>query len=269
MYKRRGFTLIELLVVIAIIALLMAILMPVLKRAQEAGRRAACLNNLKQLTLAWIMYADANGDRLVNGAAGTPVKTPCWPDYEHPWVGRCWGDGYEEGVLLPADQQITQIKAGALWPYLKNLGLYRCPTGYRGEMLTYSIFDAMNGMCRGVAMMNKVFKNRTQIPRPQERLVFVDEGWTTPDSYAVFYNSPAWFDSPSVRHGNGNTFSFADGHAEYWKWKGQETVKIGKESDKTHLENNIPATTPDGQADLQRLQIGVWGKLGYTPTVWP
>ncbi|MHC4595210.1 MAG: type II secretion system protein [Planctomycetota bacterium] len=67
MRGREGFTLIELLVVIAIIAVLMAILMPALNRVREQGKRAACLNNLHQLTLAWIMYADDNDDNLVNG----------------------------------------------------------------------------------------------------------------------------------------------------------------------------------------------------------
>ena len=71
---RRGFTLIELLVVIAIIAILMAILMPALKRAREQGQRAACLSNLKNLTLAWIMYADDNSDRIVNGDSGHSRK---------------------------------------------------------------------------------------------------------------------------------------------------------------------------------------------------
>ncbi|HUT44674.1 MAG TPA: type II secretion system protein, partial [Sedimentisphaerales bacterium] len=69
MKKPKAFTLIELLVVIAIIAILMAILMPALNRVKEQGKRAVCLGNMKQLTLTWIMYADDNDDKLVNGEA--------------------------------------------------------------------------------------------------------------------------------------------------------------------------------------------------------
>jgi len=72
MSRRNGFTLIELLVVIAIIAILMAILMPALKRAREQGQRAVCLGNLKQLQLSWILYAD---DKLVSCEAGGTWRT--------------------------------------------------------------------------------------------------------------------------------------------------------------------------------------------------
>jgi len=70
MSKRIGFTLIELLVVIAIIALLMAVLIPAMNGAREHGKRAVCLNNLKSLVLAWLMYTDDNDGRLVRGLAG-------------------------------------------------------------------------------------------------------------------------------------------------------------------------------------------------------
>ena len=71
-----GFTLVELLVVIAIIALLMAVLLPALNKAREHGKRAVCLSNLKQLTLAWLNYASANNDKIVNGAPIGPADDP-------------------------------------------------------------------------------------------------------------------------------------------------------------------------------------------------
>jgi prepilin-type N-terminal cleavage/methylation domain-containing protein len=67
--KSKGFTLIELLVVIAIIALLLALLIPVLHSAREMGQRAVCLSNLRQLTLAWLAYADEYDSKLVSGRA--------------------------------------------------------------------------------------------------------------------------------------------------------------------------------------------------------
>jgi prepilin-type N-terminal cleavage/methylation domain-containing protein len=68
--KQKGFTLIELLVVIAIITPLMAISMPALQRAREQGKRVACLNNLEQLTIAWIMYADDNDGKICAANTG-------------------------------------------------------------------------------------------------------------------------------------------------------------------------------------------------------
>ena len=245
---RAGFTLIELLVVIAIIAILMSILIPVLNRAREQGKRAACLNNLKQLALGWIMYADNNDDKLVNGCYDAP-KEPLW-------VAQDWG-------IDNPTQQIEAIKAGALYPYCPNVKLYKCPTGERGEFRTYSIFGAMNGINHGGGN-NPVLKNRMQIPMPGDRGVFIDEGLSTPGSYTVDSVIEQWWDWPPVRHGEGNTFSFADGHSEYWKWKDPRTVDIGRRRTK----DNVLAgafTMSKGNKDLHRLVRAAWGKLGYTP----
>jgi prepilin-type N-terminal cleavage/methylation domain-containing protein/prepilin-type processing-associated H-X9-DG protein len=279
MDKRRGFTLIELLVVIAIIAILMAILMPALHRAREQGRRAVCLGNLKQLALAWIAYADDNDDKLVNGAAGWD-RGPADARHpnEKPWVGVCWAPGYASGEQLPEEDQLREIKAGALWPYCKNLKLYSCPTGYRGEMLAYAIVHSMNGnppsgtyrevggrrvpkIKDGVCLW---IKDRMQIrsPAPAYRVVFVDEGWATSYSYAVHYQQETWWDDPTVRHGDGTTFSYADGHSEYWKWKGIDTIKMGRDRDRNHPGNYTPETA-DGFQDLYRLQKATFGRLGY------
>ena len=97
---------------IAIIALLMAILMPILQRAREQGQRAVCLSNLKQLGLAWILYADDNDDRLVRSEAGGQWRN----QFGEPWVGVTWASGWIQGGQLPENDQIKGIKAGALWP---------------------------------------------------------------------------------------------------------------------------------------------------------
>ena len=135
--KKKAFTLIELLVVIAIIAILMAILMPALNRAREQGKRAMCLGNVKQLMLAWIMFADDHDQRIVNGAAGMGG-----------WVGTGWSNNYGSGEMLSKEEQIRAIHRGTLWDYVKDEGLYKCPTGVSGQYITYSIMDAMHGLDR-------------------------------------------------------------------------------------------------------------------------
>jgi len=280
--QRRGFTLIELLVVIAIIAILMAILIPTLNRAKEQAKRGACLNNLRQLQLAWIMYANENDDKLVNGEAdegndGTAVliTNPNDKHYlEQWWTGDDCASGYMQGAQLAEDMQIRAIKAGALYPYVKNEKLYKCPTGVRGEMRTYSIVDSMNGLYRtgthngnvGVRVGRTVLWVRKtaeiSVPGPASRIVFLDEGRVTPDSYATHYDTERWWDPPHVRHGDGTNVSFADGTAGYWKWKGKKTIEDGKLANPLH---QMVPTTPDEYEDLHNMQRAVWGRLGYTP----
>ncbi|MBC8470480.1 MAG: type II secretion system protein [Planctomycetes bacterium] len=265
MGKRRGFTLIELLVVIAIIAVLMAILMPALNRVKEQGKRAVCLSNLKQLTMAWIMYADDNDDVLVNGAIGYSNATTGWGKH----AGEiAWVDGLNTGW----DQQEAQeqaIKDGALWPYVKDTKMYKCPTGRKEEAMTYAIMFSMNAVnhppTQGVRGAH--IKKRTEItnPAPAYRLVFIDEGWMTPDAFAVHYDQEQWWDDPPVRHGDGTTISFADGHSDHWKWKGIDTIKRAKLVERSHQGNWTPETEA-GYRDLYMMQKGCWGKLGYTPT---
>jgi prepilin-type N-terminal cleavage/methylation domain-containing protein/prepilin-type processing-associated H-X9-DG protein len=259
MRRYRAFTLIELLVVIAVIAVLMSILMPALQRAREGGKRAACLSNLKQLTLAWSMYADEYDDRIVNGATGYTNSNQAWGDHRNE---RAWVDGLASENL---DEQIKAIRNGALYPYLKNEKIYECPTGRRGQALTYSIMFSMNAVChdevKGVKGAH--VKKRTEIkPNLAQRLVFIDEGYMTSDAYAVYYKQATWFDNPPVRHGDGVTVSFADGHVEHWKWRAGETIKYARDHENLPPVNWTPETD-DGHDDLQQIQKGCWGKLGY------
>jgi prepilin-type N-terminal cleavage/methylation domain-containing protein/prepilin-type processing-associated H-X9-DG protein len=285
--SKKAFTLIELLVVIAIIAILMAILFPALNRAREQGRRAVCLSNLKQLALAWIMYADENDDKIVNGeAAGSSngmASTPTSGIHSHEqwWVGGDCASGYMAGDQLPLETQILAIKNGALFPYTKKETLYRCPTGVRGEMRTYSIGDSMNGLRRDGTYSGNVgarvgktvlwIKNRTEIvsPGPAYRLVFLDEGRITPDSYATHYLNERWWDPPFVRHGDGTNVAFADGHSAYWKYKGRKTLETGKLAAVSGLNasnlHQMQPESPEDYEDLYQMQKAIWGRLGYTP----
>ena len=252
----RGFTLIELLVVIAIIAVLMAILMPALNRVKEQGKRAACLSNVKQMGLAWIMYADDNDSKIVNGNTNTGG---------HNKDGTCWV--YWSGRDASEEQRINGIISGLLYEYCPSLKLYKCPTGIRGEVVTYAIVDSMNGYDAITGSEGQIVKNREQIRRPGERAVFLDEGRLSPASWTVWYDLERWWDQITARHGDGTNLSFVDGHSEYWKWKDPRTLAISK-SDYNFWQGtgrNGDMSISEGNPDLHNVQRAVWGELGYTP----
>lgn len=273
MNGRKAFTLVELLVVIAIIALLMSILMPALHRAREQGKRVVCMNNLKQLTFAWILYSEDWDDRIINGDAGHDHGK------EIAWVGKAWHDDFASGALLPESEQKVAIRNGSIWAYANSLDLYRCPTGFHGELLTYSVMDSMNAYpqptdTRGRGdVANLINKRRSQIEYAPYRIVFIDEGYITPDSYAVHNSSTVaasgeWWDDPTVRHGDGTCFGMADGRVEYKKWRGTTTVKAGREALRRHA-GGIKPVTKDDWLDLLYIQKSCWWTLNYTPPYPP
>jgi prepilin-type N-terminal cleavage/methylation domain-containing protein/prepilin-type processing-associated H-X9-DG protein len=247
-HRRTGFTLIELLVVIAVIAILMAILMPALNRAKEQGKRAACLSNLKQLTMAWLMYIDQNDEKLVNGDTheytsmyGSPSLQFNLSHYnEKCWVETDWTKSMTE------QQKKDAIMAGALYPYVNTLKVYKCTTVERktadaygalsATCRTYSIMDSMN--CKGAwDNYTIMLKKRSEIKQPAFRAVMHDDGgtnmsalggFTTRSVHAIRGGNWSWWDPPPVRHGEGTNWSFADGHSDYHKWEDPRTVEFGK-----------------------------------------
>jgi prepilin-type N-terminal cleavage/methylation domain-containing protein/prepilin-type processing-associated H-X9-DG protein len=260
MRKRKAFTLIELLVVIAIIALLLALLLPALERAREQGKRIICLNNLRQMMIAWNLYADDNDDKIVNGNTSTGG---------HNKDGTCWV--YWRGRSVPKDQRIQGIKDGLLFKYCSNVKLYRCPTGIFDEVVTYAVVDSMNGYDAIPGAAGKIIKTRMEILSPGERAVFLDEGRLSPASWTIWYDQERWWDQITIRHGEGTNFSFADGHSEYWKWQDPRTIEIAEmdyDSWQSTGRHGSLSYSP-GNPDLYRVQKSVWGELGYTPSSIP
>lgn len=244
-----GFTLVELLVVIAIIALLMGILLPALAKAREMGKRAVCMNQIKQLQVAWYMYCDTYNDKVpigdigyswgFPGAIGTPTGPQRawreWPHQLHPntpprpdtnWNG---GPGNAPALgwtaVLSATDEIWNhsMEEGTLFKFVKDYKAYRCPVAIKGVRATYTMSHAMNTypLSAGPGSDKKTIILRNTIKRTADRVVFLDFGERKTGAYFVNYGSAAdnaKFYDDTWAHGRGIVVSFADSHVEYKKW---------------------------------------------------
>jgi prepilin-type N-terminal cleavage/methylation domain-containing protein/prepilin-type processing-associated H-X9-DG protein len=224
-----AFTLIELLVVIAIIAILAAILLPVLAKAQVRADRAYCLNNMHQLGYAWIMSADDNNNTLVANGDTSEQTLNSWVKGIMKWdlpPSASWSDNYNA----------TNLYDSLLGPYCgQSIGIYKCPgdkkPGAKGARVRSVSMNAfMNGMSTQSEVTNLmgapnyvVYTKLTSMiaPGPSDLWVFLDEqGDSINDGFflVAMGQTSNWYDRPANYHGGTGAFSFADGHAESRKW---------------------------------------------------
>lgn len=235
--RNRAFTLIELLVVIAIIAILAAMLLPALTKAKQKAQGIQCINNLHQLTLAWIVYPDDfNGKIPANAGVGTVATTAPVPPATLDlgiWVhGLMGGLNFWGGETLP-----ELVKAGSLYPYTKSLAIYKCPadrkTGRPGSanrniLTTRSM--SMNAFMNPLGSspgnnVDRIYRKQSDIvaPAPVNCWVFIDESpGTVNDGYFLcdpVSDPTVWVDLPAAYHNGAGGIAFADGHAETKKWR--------------------------------------------------
>jgi len=193
----RRFTLIELLIVIAIIALLAGMLLQALAMAKRRGHRVTCINNLKQLTLAFELYAQEWDDQFPEYHHGGDPSSG--NRAEGGWV---WYDNFTPGGH--ADFDVTR---GTVYRYVNSAELYRCPS------------DATDNLCSYGANCNTDHLPRSQVMKPAETCLLLEEGTGVPTSNDGYFNANLTFaDAVVRRHNNGCVYGFCDGHVAWHKW---------------------------------------------------
>jgi prepilin-type N-terminal cleavage/methylation domain-containing protein len=259
----RAFTLIELLVVIAIIAILAALLLPALSKAKSKALSLSCVNNLKELGACAHLYIMDNNDSLPPNNAIDDITAGNAVDTGVSW---CAGEA-------PTDTTYSNIEHGVLFRYNTSFAIYHCPADHStvadqpGMLRTrsYQMSASVNGypdeyaaqLAAGGLGSAPSFKKFTLIttPPPVQLIMFLDVHENS-ISDATFHfpwqglpgYQTDWIDIPANRHDQGCSLSFADAHAEHWKWAYPKLVTSGG--------GDLQPVAPGERGDYQRMATG-------------
>ncbi len=252
-----GFTLIELLVVIAIIAILAALLLPSLTKSKAKAQGIMCMNNMRQLTLAWVQYAHDSLDRITFASASTVGGGAPDPSTD-PYV---WVTGLID--FNPGNRSnwdvTTDLKKSPLWPYCGNsAGIWKCPADHSSVVPSFGPYQGQRvPRIRSMSMMiwqggfggvlrtgspgvsSPVWRLYLRLadevnPGPSRTMVFWDEREDM-INWGNFYidmtgypdqpqNLQFNWDMPGSYHNGACGLSFVDGHAEIKRWLDPRTM---------------------------------------------
>lgn len=278
-YRHHAFALRDLLVLLACLCLLALIQLPVLGHNKDRSRLTQCLSNYQQLGRAWLMYAEDNGGKLVwNPDGGDSGKVPTKPSWAGGWLDFSGGnrDNTNTALLTGYNPYGTNY-GGLLGKYLISTSVFRCPedpvsvTSF-GESYPRVRSTSMNAYMSGrradgslnswAHLPFRIFQTVNDFARlkPASAFVFIDEredsindsvfsmelaGFLDANDNVVPGQSAQIIDRPADWHDGGAGISFADGHAEFWRWTDPRVAPV-----RTGL---LPGNTTIGYPDMPRL----------------
>lgn len=236
--RSRGFTRPDLIAILSIICLLGLVATRLLARMHVIAAGASCLDNLRELTLAWSLYAEDDNGKVVNNLAAAEMQATynahTYLNWEHNWL---------DWTTSPSNTNRAMLTTSKLFPYLQNgLAAFKCPAdiflsaaqakaGWTRRLRSYSMngfmgplsLDKNNSSYKGENSYNPGYRQfllTSSIPRPSRTIVFLDEH---PDSindgfFIEIFGNPQWADLPGSHHNGAGGFAFADGHGEMHTW---------------------------------------------------